>query len=105
MSRASVCMALWAILALAVFADVFDWQTRQAGFAFVHSQQARRQQGLPLDTIDNGFRPLVRGAALDAAAWAVPILVTGIIGSSLVARRATTLSESARFRAGESKGI
>lgn len=90
MSRASVCMALWAILALAVFADVFDWKTRQAGFAFVHAQVARRQQGLPLDTIDNGFRPLVRVAAIDAAAWAVPILFAGIGGTLVVSRRAAT---------------
>jgi hypothetical protein len=83
-------MALWAILALAVFADVFDWQTRQAGFAFVHAQQARRQQGRPLDTIDNGFRPLVRGAALEAAAWAAPILVAGIGGTLVTSRRAST---------------
>jgi len=91
MSRARTwSLALWAVLALAVFADVFDWKTRQAGFTFIHAQVARRQQGRPLDTIDNGFRPLVRSAALDAAAWAVPILVAGIGGTLVTSRRAST---------------
>ena len=88
-----VSLALWAVLALAVFSIIFDAKTRAAGFAFVTSQTARRAQGAPLDTIDHGFRPRLRAAALESAPWGVLIL-TGGVAATLVARRATILSES-----------
>ena len=90
MSRARTwSLALWAILALAVFSDRFDWKTRQAGWSFVHAQAERRAQGAPLDSIEQGFRPLVRLAAWDAAAWAIPVFLAGAGGTLVLARRVT----------------
>lgn len=100
---ATLSLALWAILALAVFSIVFDAKTRAAGFDFVAAQMARRAQGQPLDTIDNGFRPRMHAAAAESGVWLVLILVGGG-GATLVARRASTLSERERSRWRESKG-
>jgi hypothetical protein len=88
MSRRAWSMALWAVLACAVFSDLLDWKMRQAGLRFVHAQAERRAQGAALDTIENGFRPLVRQAAWDSAAWAMPILILGA-GATVVAARRT----------------
>ncbi len=98
-----VSLALWAVLAIAVFSIIFDAKTRDAGFDFVRSQVARRAQGAPPDTIDNGFRPHVRTAARESALWPLLIL-TGGVASTLVAHRATTLSEREPVRSRESKG-
>ncbi len=80
-------LALWAVLALAVFSDLFDWRTRQAAFQFVAAQDARRAQGQPLETIETGFRPLVRAAAMRSSVWAGLILVVGTAATVAVARR------------------
>lgn len=83
-------MALWFLLAIVVFNVTFDWNTRMAGHAFVRSQIHQRQQGLPLQTINEGFRPLVRQAAVDAARWLVLISAAGAvftIGAEQFARR------------------
>jgi hypothetical protein len=81
-------LALWAVLALAVFSDLFDWRTRQAGFQFVTAQAARRAHGQPLDTIESGFRPLVSAAAMQSLAWAGLVLLAGTGATWLAARRA-----------------
>jgi hypothetical protein len=86
-SPATVALALWAVLALAVFSVTFDWQTRVAGHQFMHQQAGRRAQGAPLDTIENGFRPLVRAAALQSAVWLLVILAGGAGAIALAARR------------------
>ena len=70
-------MGLWLLLAIIVFNVRFDWQTRMAGHAFVRSQIARHQQGLPTLTINEGFRPMVRDAAQHAAVWLVAIAAAG----------------------------
>lgn len=80
-------IALWAVLALAVFSIIFDAKTRAAGFDFVSSQVARRAQGTPLDTIDHGFRPRVRSAAAESSAYLFLILISGT-GATLAAARA-----------------
>lgn len=89
--RASVklALALWTILAMMVFSVTFDWQTRLAGWQFVADQIARRQLGQPLETIDNGFRPQVRAAALQSSRWLL-LIAAGGAGAVLVAARRET---------------
>jgi hypothetical protein len=85
---ATLARVLWAVLALAVFSVTFDWQTRLAGWQFVREQIQRREQGLPPATIENGFRPLVRAAALQSAGWLLAILAGGTTAIALASRRA-----------------
>ena len=85
-SPAKLALALWIVLALAVFSVMFDYQTRIAGFDFIAAQAQRRMQGVPLETIENGFRPMVRSAALRSAAWPAVILSAGL-GAVWVASR------------------
>jgi hypothetical protein len=84
---AKVALALWVMLALAVFSVRFDWQTRMAGHDFVLAQAQRRAQGAPLETIENGFRPMVRRAALEASVWLLVIAAGGAGAVVLAARR------------------
>ena len=78
MSRsARWALALWILLAVVIFNVRFDWQSRLAGREFVRSQIALQRQGLPLPTINDGFRPLVRQAAVDAGIWLVLIASAG----------------------------
>ena len=83
-----VAMALWFLLAIVVFNVSFDWNTRMAGHAFVAAQQAQRQRGLPLQTINDGFRPMVRQAALDAGRWLVLIASAGAVLTLVAGKRA-----------------
>jgi hypothetical protein len=84
---AKLALALWAVLALAVFSVTFDWQTRLAGWQFVRQQVDRRARGLPLETIENGFRPMVRAAARQSSVWLLVILAGGTGAVWLAARR------------------
>jgi len=70
-------MALWFLLAIVVFNVRFDWNTRMAGHEFVREQTVSRKQGRPLQTINDGFRPMVRAAAVDASKWLVLIAAAG----------------------------
>lgn len=85
----TLSLALWAVFAIAVFSITFDWKTRQAGFDFIGSQVARRAQGAPLDTIDHGFRPRVRSAAVESAVWPIVMFVTAAGVTLMSSRRAT----------------
>lgn len=87
MTRPRLAMALWFLLAIVVFSVTFDWNTRMANRAFVSTQLARQRQGLPVQTINDGFRPMVRAAALDASKWLVLIAVTGAVMSFGAAKR------------------
>lgn len=84
-----VAIGLWLLLAIVVFNVRFDWKTRLAGHVFVQSQLARRAQGLPVLTINEGFRPMVRAAARDAAVWMVLIAAAGSAATTVAARRNT----------------
>ena len=88
--KARVAVALWAVLAVAVFSVTFDWQTRVAAWQFMGRQVERRAQGLPVDTIENGFRPMVRSAAKQSSVWLLLIL-TGGSGAVLIASRRSTI--------------
>ena len=84
---ARLALALWLLLAIVVFNVRFDWQARLAGHAFVRSQIARHEQGLPTLSINDGFRPMVRAAARQSAVWLAAIAAAGA-GATAVAARA-----------------
>ena len=87
MSRAkTTALTLWAVFAALVFSVIFDFHTRVAAVNFMAAQFQRRQQGAPLETIEHGFRPLVREAAQRAAIWPLLILALGT-GATLAAER------------------
>lgn len=73
----TLALGLWLVLAVVVFNVTFDWQVRVANYAFVRSQLAQYRKGLPVPTINEGFRPQVRAAAGRAAVWLVLISTTG----------------------------
>jgi hypothetical protein len=85
--RAQVAIGVWWLFAIVVFNVRFDWQTRVANYAFVRSQVALQAQGLPVLTINDGFRPMVRAAARDAAVWLVLIAATGSVATAIAASR------------------
>jgi hypothetical protein len=84
-----LALALWAVLAVAVFSVTFDWQTRRAAWQFMGQQSQRRAQGLPLDTIDNGFRPMMHAAARQSAVWLLLILGGGTSAVLVASRRSS----------------
>ena len=81
-----MALALWAVFAALVFSVIFDFHTRVAAANFMAAQYQRRLHGISLDTIENGFRPLVRAAARQAAPWPLLILVVAT-GATLAAER------------------
>ena len=83
---ARVAIGLWAVFAFAVFSVTFDWQTRKAGLLFAGNQVRRHAAGLPVVTINEGFRPMVRSAALRSSAWLGLILSTGVIATVAASR-------------------
>jgi hypothetical protein len=88
MTRPRLAMALWFLLAIVVFNVTFDWNMRMANRAFVSSQLARHRQGLPVQTINDGFRPMVRAAAVDASKWLALITATGVMLTFVAGKRA-----------------
>ena len=84
---ARLALAAWWLLAIIVFSVRFDWQTRLAGYSFVRSQVARQAQGLPVLTINDGFRPMVRAAAREAAVWLVVIAAAGSAATAVAVSR------------------
>ena len=83
---AKVAIALWAVFALVLFSVTFDVLTRVAAGKFMSAQYHRRVTGVPLETIDNGFRPLMHQAARDAAVWPLLLLALGT-GATFAAER------------------
>ena len=82
--RVRLAAGLWILLAIVVFNVRFDWQARAANHEFVRTQLITARQGLPLPTINDGYRPMVRGAAREAALWMLLIAVAGS-GATLAA--------------------
>jgi hypothetical protein len=88
-----LALALWAVLAIAVFSVTFDWQTRQAAWQFMGQQFERRAQGRQLATIEEGFRPMMQAAARQSATWLLLILAGGT-GATLIAARRDRRSDA-----------
>ena len=87
MSRgATIAVALWTVFAALVFSVIFDFHTRVAAVHFMAAQYQRRVQGVAVETIEQGFRPLVRQAARQSAVWPLLILALGT-GATLAAER------------------
>jgi hypothetical protein len=84
---ARAAIGLWAVFAFAVFNVTFDWQTRIAGLEFAGNQLRRHTAGLPVATINEGFRPMVRAAALNSSGWLGLILGTGVVATVAASRR------------------
>lgn len=84
--QARIAIGLWAVLAVAVFNVTFDWQTRTAGLAFAGEQVRRHAAGLPVATINEGFRPLVRAAAVRSGGWLGLILGAGAVATVAASR-------------------
>ena len=80
-------LGLWFLLAIIVFNVRFDWNTRMAGHAFVTSQIARQRHGEPLQTINDGFRPMVRRSAVEASRWLAVIAIAGAVLTAGASRR------------------
>ena len=80
-------MGLWILLAIVVFNVRFDWETRTAGFVFAQAQLARQSRGLPVISINDGFRPMVRAATIDSSKWLVLIASLGVVFSYGASRR------------------
>lgn len=81
-----VALALWAVFAALVFSVIFDFHTRVAAMDFMAAQYQRRITGVPLETIEHGFRPLVQQAARRAAPWPILIFAIGT-GATVLAER------------------
>lgn len=86
---ARLAVALWAVFAFTVFNVTFDWQTRVAGTEFAAGQLRRHAAGAPVATINEGFRPMVRAAAVRSSGWLALILGTGLIATIVVTRTST----------------
>ena len=84
--KVRVALVVWAVFAALVFSVIFDFHTRVAAFHFMAAQYQRRIQGAPVETIEQGFRPLVRQAAWRSAVWPLLILALGT-GATLAAER------------------
>ena len=72
-------LGLWLLLAVVVFNVRFDWNTRMANYRFASAQIAAHQQGLPVQTINEGFRPMVRQSAVEAGRWLALIAAAGTV--------------------------
>jgi len=79
-------LGLWAVLAVVVFNVVFDWQTRLAGLEFAGAQTIRHASGQPLPTLNEGFTPMVRAAAVRSSVWFGLILGTGVVATAAASR-------------------
>ena len=79
-------MALWLLLAIVVFSVTFDWETRAASRVFIGAQVVRHEQGLPTQSTNDGFRPMVRAAARHSAVWLLLIAAAGTAATTVAAR-------------------
>jgi len=82
-----VALALWAVLAVVVFNVTFDWQTRAAGHAFATEQIRRHAGGIPVVSIHDGLRPMVRSAAIRSVGWLSLVMGVGAVATTVAAPR------------------
>jgi hypothetical protein len=86
MSRRHRDRIWWAIFAFVTWNVVFDRAVAVAGREFVRQQVLRDQQGQPLRSIDDAFRPRIAAAALTATGWAAAVLIAGAVVMSFSRR-------------------
>lgn len=90
MTRAVRCtLGLWFAFAVIGWNVSYDHQVEVSARAFAQIQTLRRLQGLPVVTINEGFRPMVELAALRSTLWCGLVLGTGVAAVSWASRRAT----------------
>ncbi|HYE87860.1 MAG TPA: hypothetical protein VEA16_15965 [Vicinamibacterales bacterium] len=87
MTQARIAMGLWILLAVVVFNVTYDWQVRVSSHVFITAQLARVSRGEAPLTINDGFRPMVRQAAIDNSVWLVLIAAAGGGATVIAARR------------------
>jgi hypothetical protein len=68
---------LWLAFAFVTWNVVYDREVAVASLAFTRDQVVRYQQRQPVISIDEGFSPHVRAAALRASGWAGAVLALG----------------------------
>lgn len=72
---------LWLVFAFAVFNVTFDRLVALEGARFTQASVERYQAGEPLVTIEAGYRPTVRRAAIIASLCGVAVLVVGFVAA------------------------
>ena len=82
----ALTFCLWLVFGFVTWNVVFDRRVAVAAVAFTREQTQNRDQGLPTVSIDEGFSPNVRTAAVDATAWAGGLTALGLMLSVAAAR-------------------
>jgi hypothetical protein len=82
-----VALALWFLLAFAVWNVVFDRAVVVAGRQYVHAASASARGRGPYLRIDDWMRPAVARAFRTATATAVVVLITGFAAIAVAVRR------------------
>jgi hypothetical protein len=78
-ARRGVVIALWLAFAFVTWNVIFDRHVAGAAVEFTREQIIRYQQGLATTSIDVGFSPRVRDAAMRASLWTSPIIVAAAL--------------------------
>ena len=81
--------SFWLALGFVSWNVVFDRRVAAAALAFTRAQTLDHQHGRPTVSIDDGFSPRVRDAAVTASLWAGAIVAIGA-AVSLTARPRTS---------------
>ena len=89
----AAAFCFWLVLGFVVWNVLFDRQVALAAVAFTREQTRNHEQGLPLVTIDDGFSPEVRAAAVRATLSTSALLVVGAVLTFVVHRRPRRESE------------
>jgi hypothetical protein len=84
--RRLVAFCLWLVFGFVTWNVVFDRRVAVAAVAFTREQTRQYQRGAPTVSIDDGFSPSVRTAAVDATAWAGGFTALGLILSAAADR-------------------
>jgi hypothetical protein len=78
---------LWIVFAFVVWNVVFDRRSYEASVNFTQQQIRTYQAGQPVTTIEAGFRPQLRKAALEASAWGGSVLAAGFVLTMVLNRK------------------
>jgi hypothetical protein len=89
----AVTFCFWLVLGFVVWNVLFDRQVALAAVAFTREQTRNRERGLPRVTIDEGFSPGVRAAAVRATLYTSALLAVGAGLTLIVQRRSRRDSE------------